>query len=95
MGQKLPPDQLELYQRIDEILGKDWDPIGVSEIDGWPHDEYRMYLPQVFQLALKSASAATIADYLNEVTTKRMGLHTPMDHHLKVAEMIHKLKPSP
>jgi hypothetical protein len=29
MGKKLPPRQLELYQAIDEILWRDWDPIDV------------------------------------------------------------------
>jgi hypothetical protein len=27
MGQKLPPEQLALYNRLDEILWNDWDPI--------------------------------------------------------------------
>jgi hypothetical protein len=39
MGRRLPPEQLELY--IDEILWKDWGPIGVSKIDGWSRDEYQ------------------------------------------------------
>ena len=30
MGQKLPANLLQLYKGIDEILWKDWDPIGVS-----------------------------------------------------------------
>jgi hypothetical protein len=62
MGKKLPPRQLELYQAIDEILWRDWDPIGVFGIDG-ARDEYQMYLPQVYQLALEG-DRAKIADYL-------------------------------
>jgi len=45
MGQKLPPKQLELYKRIDEILFYRWDPIGVSD-GAWARDEYQSYLPQ-------------------------------------------------
>jgi len=75
MGKKLPPRQLELYQAIDEILWKDWDPIGVSGMDG-PRDEYQMYLPQVYRLALKG-DHRKIVDYLfstpNSVGERRQG----------------------
>ena len=49
MGQKLPPDQMELYRRVDEVLHYLWDPIGVA---GAPEarDEYYSYLPHVFSL---------------------------------------------
>lgn len=51
MGHKLPPDQMALYRRIDEILRNDWDPIGVSGIPE-ARDEYYDYLPIVFRLVL-------------------------------------------
>ena len=46
----------DLYRRIGEVLHYVWDPIGVS---GYPEarDEYDMYLPQVFSLAIRGASA--------------------------------------
>ncbi len=73
MGRKLPPDQMELYKRIDEILWSDWDPIGVS---GAPEarDEYYDYLPQVFRLALDGSNENRIAEYLFWVESERMGL---------------------
>jgi hypothetical protein len=86
MGKKLPPRQLELYQAIDEILWRDWDPIGVFGIDG-ARDEYQMYLPQVYQLALEG-DRAKIADYLFVVATERLGLTTQRNQHLAVAEKI-------
>ncbi len=86
MGQKLPPQQLALYQAIDEILWRDWDPIGISSSDG-PRDEYQMYLPQVFQLAL-GGDRAKIADYLFTVAVERMGLTTQRNQHLAVADKI-------
>ncbi|MDP2523831.1 hypothetical protein Q8W30_14745 [Neptunomonas phycophila] len=46
MGKKLPPDQLELYKRIDEFLFYKWDSIGISDGD-WARDEYQSYLPRV------------------------------------------------
>jgi hypothetical protein len=86
MGRKLPPEQLALYQAIDEILWRDWDPIGISGTDG-PRDEYQMYLPQVFQLAL-TGDRGKIADYLFTVATERMGLTTQRNQHLAVADKI-------
>jgi hypothetical protein len=62
MGKTLPPRQLKLYQAIDEILWRDWDPIGVSGIDG-ARDEYQMYLPEVYRLALEG-DRSKIVDYL-------------------------------
>ena len=72
MGKKLPPRQLELYQAIDEILWRDWDPIGLFGIDG-ARDECQMYLADVFHLALEG-NRAKIADYLFLVAAERMGL---------------------
>lgn len=86
MGQKLPPQELELYKAIDEILWRDWDPIGVSGIDG-ARDEYQMYLPQVYQLALVG-DRAKIADYLFTVAVERMGLTTQRNQHLAAADKI-------
>ncbi len=72
MGQKLPPDQMELYRRTDEVLHYIWDPIGIA---GTPEarDEYYGYLPTVFSLLLKGDRQA-IQDYLNDVTVRRMEL---------------------
>jgi hypothetical protein len=86
MGKKLPPQELALYMAIDEILWRDWDPIGISSIEG-PRDEYRMYLPQVYQLAL-TGDRAKIADYLFTVAVERMGLTTQRNQHLAVADKI-------
>jgi len=86
MGKKLPPDQLALYQAINEILWRDWDPIGIPGTVG-SLDEYQMYLPQVFQLAL-AGDRARIADYLFTVATERMGLTTQPNQHLAVADKI-------
>jgi hypothetical protein len=86
MGKKLPPKELALYKAIDEILWRDWDPIGVSGTDG-ARDEYQMYLPQVYQLAL-AGDRAKIADYLFTVAVERMGLTTQRNQHLAAADKI-------
>ena len=93
MGKKLPPDKLELYKRIDEILFYKWDPIGVSD-QYWPRDEYQMYLPQVFQLALDNDSPKPIARYLTQISTDRMELRRRVRHDMKIAELIIAVKKS-
>ncbi len=73
MGKKLSPAELELYERVDEVLHYVWDPIGVS---GSPdaRDECQAYLPHVFALLKKGASAARIGEYLDSVTASHIGL---------------------
>jgi hypothetical protein len=73
MGQKLSPEQMELYRRVDEVLHYLWDPIGVS---GAPEarDEYRGYLQHVFSLLVNGAPEAEIIDFLVKTVTETMGL---------------------
>jgi len=86
LGTKLPPRQLELYRAIDEILWREWDPIGISDIST-ARDEYYGYLPEVYRLALLG-DRAKIADYLFWAATDRMGLTTQRNQHLVVADRI-------
>ena len=90
MGIKLPPDQMELYRRIDEILWNEWDPIGVSGISG-ARDEYHGYLPIVFRLALEG-SEERIAEYLLSVETENMGLGGDKQNCQRIAGMVLKEK---
>ena len=72
MGQKLPPDQLELYRRTDEVLHYIWDPIGVAG-DPYARDEYDSYLPHVYSHLLKGDEQG-IRNYLLGVTENEMGM---------------------
>lgn len=91
MGLKLPPQQMELYKRIDEILFYRWDPIGISN-DGWGRDEYNGYLPKVFRIALEQSLPESIAEFLTNVTTERMGLSEAKEHDLEIAKQILQVK---
>ena len=73
MGKALPPDELELYRRCDEVLHYVWDPIGVSD-SPWARDEYTSYLPGVFKLLLSGASEADLIEHLEAIARDRMGL---------------------
>jgi hypothetical protein len=79
MGKKLSSDQMKLYKRVDEIHFKDWGLIGVSELGG-PSDEYQVYLPQVFGLALENENPIPIAEYLAWVTTELMGMNAAKEY---------------
>jgi hypothetical protein len=92
MGQKLPPDQMELYRRVDEVLHYLWDPIGVSSAPE-ARDEYQSYLPHVFSLLTGGASTQQIADYLDTVTTQSMGFSSVprgREHSRKVAAVLQR-----
>lgn len=69
---------LGLYQAIDEILWNDWDPIGIN--DSAPRDEYQGYTPEIFRLKISGADKDSIANRLNEIETKTMGLIGNIDH---------------
>ena len=87
MRRNLPAKQLQLYERIDEILWRDWDPIGVSDSDD-ARDEYHSYLPKIFRMALENASQQEIAKYLFLNETKSMGMAGDMPHCLKIANLV-------
>lgn len=93
MGKKLPPNQMELYKRIDEILFYKWDPIGISDSD-WARDEYQSYLPQVFSRALQPNPVESISNYLGAVSTESMGLSPVPEHDTKIASLIVQVKES-
>jgi hypothetical protein len=87
MGKRLPPDQLALYKRIDEILWEDWDPIGITGSEG-ARNEYQNYLPGVFALALGRCDVDEIADRLHYLERELMGLPGSRDHCVWVAKRI-------
>ena len=73
MGKKLPPDQLALYEKVDELLWIEWDPIGVSDSPE-ARDEYYGYLPTIFKLAMEGADEYKISKYLLEFERSGMGM---------------------
>jgi len=87
MGKKLSPSQLELYQYIDDLLWKDWDPIGVYAVPE-ARDEYHGYLPVVFGKAIHGKSVKEIAEYLGQIETDSMGISCNIKGNLIVAEKI-------
>ena len=62
----------------------EWDPIGC----GVPDDEYDSYIPAIYQLMQLPASVERLADYLQEVETKSMGLTARSDVNRRVATLL-------
>jgi hypothetical protein len=86
MDKKRSATQLKLYDAIDDILRRDWDPIGIGSFVE-VRNEYETYLPQIVRLAL-SGDRVKIADYLFQIATYRMGLTTQPNEHLAIADKI-------
>jgi hypothetical protein len=56
-------EQKKIFNQIDEILWKDWDPIGVNDCDD-ARDEYTSYALQIFGMKIHNADKQSIADRL-------------------------------
>ena len=78
-----------LYEKIDEILWLEWDPIGVNEFE--VRDEYQSYTPAIYSLKKSGASIDIIADALHKIETNRMGLGGDIERCRKVAEKIQNI----
>jgi len=87
MGMKLPPREMVLYRRCDEVLHYLWDPIGVSGVPE-ARDEYDSYVPGVFSLLKADSTAEEIARYLSEIETSRMGLAANSARALEVSDLL-------
>jgi hypothetical protein len=73
MGERLSPEQAQLYRRVDEVLHYLWDPIEVSHVPE-ARDEYQSYLPHVFSLLIHHAPEAELIAFLVKTETETMGL---------------------
>lgn len=82
---------MALYKRIDEILWRDWDPIGVFGASG-ARDEYRSYLPNVFRLILDGAGQNQIAEYLFSIETNAIELSGDKERCTRIADLLLKVK---
>lgn len=62
-----------LSQKINTILLREWDPIGIKNIPE-AHDEYTAYVEQILELLMSGKPIHEIFRYLWWVETEHMGL---------------------
>jgi len=79
----------KLWESVDRILWKDWDPIGIN--DAGPKDEYSGYVSSVIKLLNQDADEHKIAKLLLEHANINMGGSTILEDHLKVAKKLKQL----
>lgn len=89
---KSSPTEIRIYNSIDEILWRDWDPIGLNNDDNSPRDEYYGYIPEIFKLKMENADIETIALKLDFYSVNRMGLASNLSHCKVVARKIIDIK---
>jgi hypothetical protein len=87
MRQNLTDNELALYKLVDEVLHYVWDPIGIAT-NADAREEYVSYLPKIFAMLQERTDASSIAAYLDNVATKRMGLGANPGRSKRVAELL-------
>lgn len=85
MGERLPPKELELYKRCDEILHYVWDPFGVA---GFPsaRNEYEGHLPQVWRMVRDQVEADKIVEHLISLEKEQMQVQVSGDRARRAVE---------
>jgi len=91
MGEKLNPQEMELYRATDEVLHYIWDPIGISDAPS-ARDEYWSYLPRVFKMLVDENPNEVIVEYLLRIESERMELKPNKENAKRVVEILNEYK---
>ena len=83
-------EDVGIYNRIDDVLWFDWDPIGVN--DSFPRDEYQSYTPAIFRLRIENANLKSIANQLYDFEINSMGISGGKERCERVAKKILEIK---
>ncbi|MGN6064498.1 hypothetical protein [Brevundimonas diminuta] len=85
MGTKFSAEDACASKALDRLLFRQWDPIGVSDMEGWADDEYRAYLPKFWKLVRSGSTETQIVEYLAEIERDRIEFETSDEHRLDIA----------
>lgn len=88
MGKRMSKSELKIYELIDKILWKEWDPIGVYSFKEAARDEYCTYFPKVYGMVVSNKSKKEISDYLFNVEQEQMSLSGNRKRCNKIAAMV-------
>jgi len=82
-----------LFSRIREVLMRDWGPIGISEYEDAPEDEYDRYARTLCGCFFNpDFGEEQIRDYLTQVVEEHMGLPANRDAIERTARAIISLR---
>lgn len=87
MSNTLSEQEKKLYRQTDEVLHYMWDPIGVRGI-AQTRDEYHSYLAKVFSMLIEDVESKVIAEYLENIDSKSMGLNPDKENALHIAQTL-------
>jgi hypothetical protein len=76
----------EIQESIRQVLLRDWDPIGVSDVPE-AQDEYDSYVGGVYRLLASGASEDEVIEHLQWIESDRMGLTAADPEELRVVAM--------
>ena len=68
-----------IMNKIQKILLKEWDPIGIPDIPE-AQDEYDSYIPAIYKIIQSKKPESELFDYLWWVETEHMGLSGNRKH---------------
>jgi hypothetical protein len=91
MGEKLAPNELELYRRVDEVLHYIWDPIGIAGVPE-ARDEYYGYLAKVYSLLSGRADDEAIRAYLLNIERDRMSIAITDSSKARVERVVESIR---
>jgi hypothetical protein len=83
----------EIQEEIRQVLLREWDPIGVSDIPE-AQDEYDSYVGGIYRLLASGASEYQIMERLHNLETVSMGLNGNRERLKGVAEKLAKMEVS-
>jgi len=78
------------HQAIRSALLKEWDPIGVAEIEA-AQDEYDSYVSTIYKMLISRKPKHEIFDYLWWLETEHMGLTGDRQATERFAERLYRL----
>lgn len=78
------------FERIHQILIKEWDPIGVGD-EPYAQDEYDSYIPTIYRLLSEGADEHELTKHLEQLATVSLGLSSGTNHDAIVARRLREV----
>ncbi|PVE20319.1 hypothetical protein DC522_33030 [Microvirga sp. KLBC 81] len=80
----------QMLNLVRDILRYDWNPIGVDDEIAL-RDEYERYVGEIYRMISDGGTIDELAQYLNDIVTREMGLIPDMELNERVAKKLKSL----